>query len=83
MSMDFYVNGRLILQVSDCKYSADCPAVQYIKREKFLCNISEPSKDHITINVTVFNTDTVAKNLWKIHTTHKELSAQQQMFRGK
>ena len=72
MSVSFYINGRPVLHTSDCQYSADCPLIQYIKREKFLCNITKGDNEHTNVNLTVFYTDEVATNLWTIHNTHKK-----------
>ena len=76
MSISLFVNGRPVLN-ADCDYSPDCALVQYIKREKFLCNITEVDKNHTNISITVFYTDVVASNLWNIHNTHKRHKAQQ------
>ena len=86
MLMIFKINDRTVLK-SDCEYSADCPVVQYVKREQFLCNMRQDSQTNETIvNMTVFNTDAVAENLWKIHNTHKNIlntQKQQIMVQGK
>jgi hypothetical protein len=74
--MVFYINGRPILK-STCDYSVDCPLVQYVKREKFLCNLDQDDEKQTTVNLTVFNMDTVGSNLWAIHNNHKKQLAQQ------
>lgn len=76
MSMLIKINGRPALRC-DCTYSADCPLIQYIKREKFLCNLGQDDDQQTTVSLTVFNMDTVGNNLWAIHNNHKQQLAQQ------
>lgn len=64
--ISFSVNGRPAWREKHTAPVQDCAAISYIKRNKFIHDITTPQPDYQLISLTVFYQDEVTQNIISI-----------------